>query len=408
VVTTVNERKGSAAEVGTAFLKLGLTSFGGPIAHLGYFRREFVERRRWIDEEHFGQLLGLCQFLPGPASSQLGFSLGLLRAGWLGALAAFVGFTLPSALLMFAFAVSNEFLSGAWGGSAVHGLKLVAVAVVAQGVLGMARTLTPDAPRAMMAAVSAGLVVVSGSGWMQLVVVAGGAVLGPWLCRSAASGSGFLASVTPRAPPTLPYGRRLGAVLLLSFALLLTLALFIAPRTSPTGQVAGAFFRAGALVFGGGHVVLPLLEHSVVDPGWIDNGTFLAGYGAAQALPGPVFTFAAFLGERLHYGPGGIPGAILGLLAIFLPGFLIVAGALPYWQTLSAKDTTARSLAGVNAAVVGLLAAALYDPVWVSAVTGPSDFAIALIGFVLLVSWKWPAWATVLWCVLASTLRGLP
>jgi chromate transporter len=172
--------------------------------------------------------------------------------------------------------------------------------------------------------------------------------------------------------------------------------------------VAGAFFRAGALVFGGGHVVLPLLEHSVVDPGWIDNGTFLAGYGAAQALPGPVFTFAAFLGERLHYGPGGISGALIALLAIFLPGFLIVAGALPYWQTLSAKGTTARSLAGVNAAVVGLLAAALYDPVWVSAVKGPSDFAIALIGFVLLVSWKWPAWATVLWCVLASTLRGLP
>ena len=431
VVTTANERKGSAAEVGAAFLKLGLTSFGGPIAHLGYFRREFVERRGWLDEEHFGQLLGLCQFLPGPASSQLGFSLGLLRAGWPGALAAFVGFTLPSALLMFAFAVSNEFLSGALGGSAVHGLKLVAVAVVAQGVLGMARTLTPDPPRAMMAAVSAGLVVVSGSAWMQLVVVAGGAVLGPWLCRqtsgsaavasatsgspamspetsrSAASGSVIPASATPRAPSTLPYGRRLGAVLLLSFALLLTLALFIAPTTSPTSQVAGAFFRAGALVFGGGHVVLPLLEHSVVDPGWIDNGTFLAGYGAAQALPGPLFTFAAFLGERLHYGPGGISGALVGLLAIFLPGFLIVAGVLPYWQTLSRQETTARSLAGVNAAVVGLLAAALYDPVWVSAVKGPSDFAIALLGFVLLVSWKWPAWATVLWCVLASILRGL-
>lgn len=308
-MSTTNERKSSAAEVGAAFLKLGLTSFGGPIAHLGYFRREFVERRRWIDEEHFGQLLGLCQFLPGPASSQLGFSLGLLRAGWPGALAAFVGFTLPSALLMFAFAVSNELLSGALGGSAVHGLKLVAVAVVAQGVLGMARTLTPDPRRAMMAAVSAGLVVVSGSAWMQLVVVAGGAVLGPWLCRqisgSAAVAAATSASVTPRAPSKLPYGRRLGAVLLLSFALLLTLALFIAPTTSPTGQVAGAFFRAGALVFGGGHVVLPLLEHSVVDPGWIDNGTFLAGYGAAQALPGPMFTFAAFLGERLHYGPGG-------------------------------------------------------------------------------------------------------
>jgi chromate transporter len=355
----------------------------------------------------------------------------LLRAGWPGAFAAFVGFTLPSALLMFAFAVSNEFLSGALGGSAVHGLKLVAVAVVAQGVLGMARTLTPDPPRAMMAAVSAGLVVISGSAWMQLVVVTGGALLGPWICRqtygsyavacatsgspavssgtscSTASGSGIPASATPRAPSTLPYGRRLGAVLLLSFALLLTLALFIAPATSPTGQVAGAFFRAGALVFGGGHVVLPLLEHSVVDPGWIDNGTFLAGYGAAQALPGPLFTFAAFLGERLHYGPGGISGAIIGLLAIFLPGFLIVTGVLPYWQTLSTKDTTARSLAGVNAAVVGLLAAALYDPVWISAVKGPGDFAIALLGFVLLVSWKWPAWATVLWCVLASTLRGL-
>jgi chromate transporter len=411
VVSTANERNGSAAEVGAAFLKLGLTSFGGPIAHLGYFRREFVERRGWIDEERFGQLLGLCQFLPGPASSQLGFSLGLLRAGWPGALAAFVGFTLPSALLMFAFAVSNEFLSGALAGSAVHGLKLVAVAVVAQGLLGMARTLTPDPPRAMMAAVSAGLIVVSGSAWMQLVAVAGGAVLGPWLCRqrlgSDRLGSPTTFSEPPAAAFTLPYGRRLGSVLLLSFGTLLALALLVAPTTSPTGQVAGAFFRAGALVFGGGHVVLPLLEHSVVDPGWIDNGTFLAGYGAAQALPGPMFTFAAFLGERLHYGPGGISGAIVGLLAIFLPGFLIVAGVLPYWQTLSAQDTTARSLAGVNAAVVGLLAAALYDPVWVSAVQGPSDFAIALLGFVLLVSCKWPAWAVVLWCVLASTLRGL-
>jgi chromate transporter len=416
-----SDRKGSAAEVGVAFLKLGLTSFGGPIAHLGYFRREFVERRGWIDEERFGQLLGLCQFLPGPASSQLGFSLGLLRAGWLGALAAFVGFTLPSALLMFAFAVSNELFASAWGGSAVHGLKLVAVAVVAQGVLGMARTLTPDPPRAMMAAVSAGLVIVSGNTWMQLVVVAGGAVLGPCLCRqnsgsapaafaiarSATSNSPLAASAMPVPSFTLPYGRRLGAVMVLSFAVLLTFALFIAPTTSPTGQVAGAFYRAGALVFGGGHVVLPLLEHSVVDPGWIDNGDFLAGYGAAQALPGPMFTFAAFLGERLHYGPGGISGALVGLLAIFLPGFLIVAGVLPYWQTLSAKSTAARSLAGVNAAVVGLLAAALYDPVWVSAVKGASDFAIALIGFVLLVSWKWPAWAVVLWCVLASILQGL-
>jgi chromate transporter len=397
-VSTTAERRGSAIEVGAVFLKLGLSSFGGPIAHLGYFRREFVERRGWIDEERFGQLLGLCQFLPGPASSQLGFSLGLLRAGWLGACAAFVGFTLPSALLMFAFAMSNMLWSGTWGQGVVHGLKLVAVAVVAQGVLGMARTLTPDPRRAMMAAISAGLVVVSGTAWMQLLVVAGGAVLGPWLCpntAAAARGANF----------TLRYGRRGGGLLLLTFGVLLTLALFVAPIAAPIGQVAGAFYRAGALVFGGGHVVLPLLEQAVVDPGWIDNETFLTGYGAAQAVPGPMFTIAAFLGARLHYGPGGTIGAIVSLLAIFLPGFLLVSGVLPFWQTLSSRDTTARSLAGVNAAVVGLLAAALYDPVWVSAVRDPGDFAIALLGFVLLVSLRWPAWAAVVWCVLASSLR---
>ena len=399
-MSTGSKRRGSAAEVGAAFLRLGLTSFGGPIAHLGYFRREFVERRGWIDEERFGQLVGLCQFLPGPTSSQLGFTLGLLRAGWAGAFAAFVGFTLPSALVMLAFAASNDLWSQTWARSAVHGLKLVAVAVVAQGVLGMARTLTPDPPRAMMAAVAAGLVIVSGAAWMQLLVVAGGAALGPWLCQRATAAS-------PGASLTLPYGRRTGGILLLSFGILLALALLVAPSTAPTGQVAGAFYRAGALVFGGGHVVLPLLEQAVVDPGWIDNGTFLTGYGAAQALPGPMFTLAVFLGERLHYGPGGIPGAIVALVAIFLPGFLIVAGVLPFWQTLGTRDTTARLLAGVNAAVVGLLAAALYDPVWVSAVKSPRDFAIALIGFVLLVSSRWPAWAVVLWCVLASFLAGL-
>jgi chromate transporter len=393
------EQPGSAAEVGLAFLKLGLSSFGGPIAHLGYFQREFVERRRWIDAERFGQLLGLCQFLPGPASSQLGFCLGMLRAGWPGALAAFIGFTLPSALLMFAFAVSDPLWSGAWGQSAVHGLKLVAVTVVAQGVLGMARTLTPDPSRAVMAAVSGGLIVVSGAAWMQLLVVATGAALGPWLCRgvTARHGESF----------EMRYDRRTGGALLLVFAILLALALVIAPRTLPTAQVAGAFYRAGALVFGGGHVVLPLLKQAVVDTGWIDNGSFLAGYGAAQALPGPMFSVAAFLGDRLHGGQGGILGATVALLAIFLPGFLLVAGVLPFWRSLSSTDTTARSLAGVNAAVVGLLAAALYDPVWISAVNDSRDFAIALVGFVLLVSAKWPAWAVVLWCVLASLLRSL-
>ncbi|HEY0746132.1 MAG TPA: chromate efflux transporter [Steroidobacteraceae bacterium] len=389
----------NAAEVGAAFLKLGLSSFGGPIAHLGYFRREFVERRRWIDDQRFGQLLALCQFLPGPASSQLGFSLGLLRAGWAGAIAAFIGFTLPSALLMFALAESGRYLTGPWGQSAVHGLKLVAVAVVAQGVLGMARTLTPDAPRALMAAGAAGMVLVSGSAWMQLLVIAGGAALGPWLCRQtkALQSEGF----------DLPYGRRVGIALLAAFGALLIAALWIAPATSPLGQAAGAFYRAGALVFGGGHVVLPLLKQAVVDPGWIDNDTFLAGYGAAQAVPGPLFSVAVFLGARLFGGQAGALGAIVSLMAIFLPGFLILAATLPFWRTLSARDGTARMLAGVNAVVVGLLAAALYNPVWISAVQDPKDFAVALIGFVFLVAARWPSWAAVLWCVLASMIRLL-
>jgi chromate transporter len=396
-LTPYGERPGSVTEVAAAFLKLGLSSFGGPIAHLGYFRREFVERRRWLDEDHFGELLGLCQFLPGPASSQLGFCLGLQRAGWPGAIAAFIGFTLPSAVLLYALAASSDHLAGPWGQAAVHGLKLVAVAVVAQGVLGMARTLTPDAPRALLAAAAAGLIAVSGNASMQLLVVAGGAALGPWLCRETlARRSGSF---------VLRYGRRTGSVLLLMYGTLLIFALWLAPAASPIGQVAGAFYRAGALVFGGGHVVLPLLKRAVVDPGWIDNGTFLAGYGAAQAVPGPMFAISAFLGERLHGGQGGPVGATLSLLAIFLPGFLVVAGVLPFWQTLSARDVTARMLAGVNAVVVGLLAAALYDPVWVSAVHDAKDFAIALIGFVFLAGVRWPSWGVVLWCVLASVLR---
>ena len=387
---------GSAIEVGAAFLKLGLSSFGGPLAHLGYFRREFVERRRWLTEEQFGELVGLCQLLPGPASSQLGFCLGLQRAGWPGAMAAFLGFTLPSAVLLYALAVSSNYLAGPWGQGAVHGLKLVAVAVVAQAVLGMARTLTPDAPRALMAAAAAGLIAVGGSS-LQLLAVAGGALLGPWLCRtmSARHSEGFV----------LRYGQRAAGVLLLLYGVLLMFALWLAPAAPPLGQAAGAFYRAGALVFGGGHVVLPLLKQAVVDPGWIDNGTFLAGYGAAQAVPGPMFAIAAFLGERLHGGEGGLAGATLSLLAIFLPGFLVIAGVLPFWRALSARDATARVLAGVNAVVVGLLAAALYDPVWIGAVHDGKDFAIAAIGFVLLARLRWPSWGVVAWCVLASLAR---
>jgi chromate transporter len=385
---------GTVLEVGAAFLKLGVSSFGGPIAHLGYFRREFVERRRWLDEERFADLLGLCQFLPGPASSQLGFCIGLLRAGWGGALAAFLCFTLPSALLLFALAAAGSYFQGAWGRAAVHGLQLVAVAVVAHAVLGMARTLTPDRPRALLAAGAAGAVALAGTHWISLLVILGGAALGPWVCRDAHLRRGVQLN--------LGYGRRGGGVLLLAFAVVLLFALLVTRSSPPIAQVVAAFYRAGALVFGGGHVVLPLLKEAVVAPGWLDNDTFLTGYGAAQAVPGPLFSVAAFLGARLPGPTGGVLGATSSLLAIFMPGLLLVSGALPFWKSLSARNGAARALAGVNAAVVGLLAAACYDPVWVSAVQDAKDFAIALIGFALLAGAGWSAWTVVVWCVLAT------
>jgi chromate transporter len=386
-------------EVAAAFLLLGLTSFGGPIAHLGYFRRAFVERRRWLGEEHFGQLLALCQFLPGPASSQLCFSIGLLRAGWRGGLAASLAFTLPSALLMYAFALWSVRLAGPLGQGAIHGLKLVALAVVAQGVLGMARALTPDRPRASMAVAAAGLVALNGSAWMQLLIVAAGAALGPWLCRGVTAQGGETFA--------LRYGRRTGGAWLAVFGALLAMALVAAPRMPFMGQLAAAFYRTGALVFGGGHVVLPLLRQAVVDPGWLSNDSFLAGYGAAQALPGPMFTLSAFLGDRVNGGQGGALGATVSLLAIFLPGLLLAAGALPFWRALGQRDDAVRMLAGVNAVVVGLLGAALYNPLWVSAVHDMGDFAMALIAFTLLVAARWPAWAIVAGCVIASLLRAV-
>jgi chromate transporter len=385
---------GTAPEVLRAFLKLGLTSFGGPIAHLGYFRREFVERRKWVDDGEFAQLLALSQFLPGPASSQLGFCLGLLRAGWAGAFAAFAAFTLPSAVLLFAFAALLPHVSGGAGEAAIHGLKLVAVAVVAQGVLGMARQLCPDAARASIAAVSAALILASGHAWMQILVVALGAAAGLAVCRKLQPISG--GALHP------PYGITLGWALIgLFFLLLLGLPLAAHGREGLV-SVIEAFYRAGALVFGGGHVVLPLLRETVVAPGWISDDEFLAGYGAAQAVPGPLFTFAAYLGARLPGSEGGLLGASVALAAIFLPGFLLVAGALPLWRSLADRPVAVRAVAGVNAAVVGLLGAALYDPVWTSAVRGPLDVAIAVIGFTLLAAWRASALIVVLWCVAAA------
>jgi chromate transporter len=385
---------GSVTEVAAAFLKLGVSSFGGPIAHLGYFRTEFVERRRWLDEGHFGQLLALCQFLPGPASSQLGFSIGLLRAGWPGALAAFVAFTLPSALLLFAFAAMSDSLAGSTGRAIVHGLQLVAVAVVAQALVAMARALVPDLTRGLIAAAAAALVLAVATAWAPLLAIAGAAAVGPWLCRRVVANQGESFA--------LHYGRRTGALLLIAFAALLLAAIALAPQLAPMGRVAGAFYRAGALVFGGGHVVLPMLQTAVVEPGWIDRDTFLAGYGAAQAVPGPMFSLSAFLGERLHGGQGGLLGAATSLLAIFLPGLLLVAGALPFWRALGARNGAARMLAGVNAAVVGLLAAALYDPVWKGAIRGPGDIVIAVVGFAMFAIVRWSPLVVVAFCVAPS------
>jgi chromate transporter len=392
-------RAGSALEVFTTFLKLGLASFGGPIAHLGYYRRELVERRKWIDDTDFAQLLALCQFLPGPASSQLGFSLGLLRAGWAGAFAAFVAFSLPSALLLFAFAAFLPQVTGVAGGAAIHGLKLVALCVVAHGVLGMSRQLCPDPLRMTIAMLAAGIILVAGQAWVQLVAVALGGVAGMALCRGIqpVAGGGL----------RLPHGPALGWVLLAMFALLLVGLPLAAQGRDGMVAVADAFYRAGALVFGGGHVVLPLLEEAVVAPGWISQDEFLAGYGAAQAVPGPLFTIAAYLGARLPGGEGGLAGASVALAAIFLPGFLLVAGVLPLWRAIAGRPAAARAIAGVNAAVVGLLGAALYDPVWTSAVRGPMDVAIALVGFVLLVAWRASPLVVVAWCVLASVAAAM-
>ena len=398
VPPTRSNPPGNTGEVFVAFLRLGLTAFGGPIAHIGYMREAFVRRRGWLDDAHFAQLLAVCQFLPGPASSQMGFGIGLARAGWRGALAAFAGFTLPSALLMLGFAALAPRLGA--GAAALHGLKLVAVAVVAHGLLGMARQLAPDLPRLLVAAGAAALVLASGNAWLQLAAIALGAVLGTWWCRQAA------------APTTalFPFGggRRIAAVCLTLFLLGLLAALLLPARATPSlAGVAAAFYRAGALVFGGGHVVLPLLQQSLVAPGWLPADSFLAGYGAAQAVPGPMFSLAAFLGAEIPLG--GLPpavGALVALLAMFLPGFLLLAGMLPLWAGLVRHRRAASAMAGINAAVVGLLAAAFIDPVWSGGVRAPVDAAIAVVGFALLAGLRWPAWTAVLWCVAAAVGIG--
>ena len=377
-------RTGTALEVFRAFLKLGVSSFGGPIAHIGYFREEFVVRRRWLDQQAFADLVALCQFLPGPASSQTGFSIGLIRAGYPGALAAWTGFTLPSAIIMVLFAYGAGALGGGAGAGLLHGLKLVAVAIVAQAVSGMARTLCPDRQRASIAVLSALMVLFSTSAVAQIGAIALGGILGLWLCRGAAP-------LGAEGHIHMPVSRRVGLGALTAFFVLL-IGLPLAQHVVHGSGVAqfAAFYRSGALVFGGGHVVLPLLREAFVAPGWVNDDTFLAGYGAAQAVPGPLFTFAAYLGAVLRPTPHGIAGAVLGLFGIFLPGMLVLVGALPFWDSFRKREDAQAVMRGVNAAVVGLLGAALYNPLWTTSVKSSGDFAVALVGFVLLTVWRAP------------------
>ena len=390
--------RGSALEVLAIFLWLGLTCFGGPIAHIGYFRREFVDKRRWLDDHAFADLVGLCQFLPGPASSKLGFSLGLLRAGYPGGLAAWVGFTLPSAALLLAFAYGAHAIAQDPSGSALlHGLKLVAVAIVAQAVWGMARNLCPDRPRATIGAAAAILVLVAPTSIGQIAAILAGALLGLWACRGTAE-------AVPE-PLQLGVGRAVGWLCAFLFAALL-LGTFL-PWDGGAAAMFAAFFRSGALVFGGGHVVLPLLDQSVVAAGWVDRESFLAGYGAAQAVPGPLFAFAAFLGASPAGPMPGVAGASLALVAIFLPGLLLQLAALPFWSAFRGRAAAQAAMRGINAAVVGILGAALYSPVWTSAVLGPRDAAIALGGFILLVSWKAQPILVVALTAAASVLLAL-
>jgi chromate transporter len=388
--------KGSALEVLAIFLKLGVSCFGGPIAHIGYFRDEFVTRRRWLDEQAYADLVALCQFLPGPASSQVGFSIGLMRAGYSGGLAAWTGFTLPSALLLVLFAYGAASLSGPLGLGLLHGLKLVAVAIVAQAVFGMARSLCPDRQRASIAAAAAVTILFSTASIAQIGAIVLGGVAGLWLCRGAPPPEGGHVSM--------PVSRWAGLIALVAFFVLLIGVLAIQGRAGAGAlDLFAAFYRSGALVFGGGHVVLPLLREAFVAPGWLSDDAFLAGYGAAQAVPGPLFTFAAYLGALASPQPHGIAGAALGLFGIFLPGILILIGMLPFWDAFRKRPAAQAAMRGVNAAVVGILGAALYNPVFTSAVKTPPDLAVALVGFVLLMAWRAPP----LVVVIVSAVGGM-
>jgi chromate transporter len=370
-------------KVFSVFLKLGLTSFGGPIAHIGYFHHELVERRKWLDDAGYADLVALCQFLPGPTSSQVGFAIGILRArSVLGGLAAWLAFTLPSAVILLVLAWFAGSATGPLVDGVFHGLKLVAVAVVAQAVFGMVQVLTPDRSRVAIALGAVAVTVALDHAWSQITAITCGALAGLVLCRTL--------DMETRGELRFPVSARAGIIALVLFALLLFLLPLLAMNGNTTALLAEAFFRSGAFVFGGGHVVLPLLHAEVVTPGWVSESSFLAGYGLAQAVPGPLFTFAAYLGAIRMPRPNGFVGAVIALVALFLPGLLLVTGLLPFWDRLRLMAPAQAAMKGAGAAVVGILGTALYSPIWTSAVFSPQDFLLALAGFLLLTKWKVP------------------
>lgn len=383
------------------FLRLGLTSFGGPVAHLGYFREEFVTQRKWLDERSYGDMVALCQFMPGPASSQVGMAIGFSRGGHLGALLAWAGFTLPSALALILFALGIAHYGENIAPGLLHGLKVVAVAVVAQAVWGMARNHCPDATRINMMIVATCITLLASSIWTQVAVIIGAAIIGVLIFKPEPASE-------DQAPPVERNIKMAVLWLCVFIGLLMGLPVLAWIFPSQTLLLVDSFYRSGSLVFGGGHVVLPLLQAEVVPTGWVDQDMFLAGYGAAQAVPGPLFTFAAFLGASMQVGPSGWAGGMIALLAIFAPSFLLVTGILPFWERLRRSIRVQAALLGINAAVVGLLLAALYQPVWTSAIHRPEDFALAIVALLALMVWRLPPWLVVILGGLAAwSLTGL-
>ena len=395
--TQTDDRPG-VLKIFLSFLVLGATAFGGPVAHFGYFRTEFVDRRRWIDERGFADLVSLCQFLPGPASSQTGIAIGMIQRGWAGGFAAWLGFTTPAAIIMIGLGFGLSFAQTAAGQGVIHGLKLAAVAVVANALWGMARSACGSPLKASFAAAACVAILFAGSAWFQVAVIALAAIAGSLLIRDEPA--------KIEVPDTRTGGRMIGAALFVVFLLLLFgLPLLVKASASGNLEAFASFYRVGSLVFGGGHVVLPLLEAELVPTGWMSTDAFLAGYGAAQAIPGPMFALTGYLGNVINPGGGylgGWTGGLIAIVAVFLPSFLLLGAALPYWDSLRSRGRIRCALSGVNAAVVGLLLAVLYSPVWTSTVEDTSDFATVVIAAVLLAMWRLPSWLVVMLAAIAG------